>query len=170
VKYQMVGDWVEKLKMNKTYNGQIESLTEKQIFVFGSNTQGRHGKGSALIAKQKFGAIYGQAEGLQGQSYAIVTKDLTKKEHPSILVSSIKEQIILLYYYAEKQPDLEFFVAYNGNKINLNGYSNKEMASMFALTQIPTNIVFEEGFYQLILEYKEKIDKLTQMKKEKDNL
>lgn len=157
-------------KMNKTYKGEIESLTEKQIFVFGSNTQGRHGKGGALTAKQKFGAIYGQAEGLQGQSYAIVTKDLTKKEHPSILVSSIKEQIILLYYYADKQPDLEFFIAYNGNKINLNGYSNKEMASMFALTQIPTNIVFEEGFYKLILEYKEKIYKLTQMKKEKDNL
>lgn len=61
------------------YKGIITELPENGIFVFGSNTQGRHGKGAALLAKNKFGAIYGQAKGLQGQSYAIITKDLTKK-------------------------------------------------------------------------------------------
>jgi hypothetical protein len=75
---------------NKIYSGMIDKLNSNQIFVFGSNTQGRHGKGAALTAKNKFGAIYGQAEGLQGQSYAIITKDLTKKNHPS----RTKEQII----------------------------------------------------------------------------
>ncbi len=43
------------------------------IFVFGSNTGGRHGKGAALTALRRHGAIYGQAAGLQGQSYGIPT-------------------------------------------------------------------------------------------------
>jgi hypothetical protein len=42
-----------------------------QIFVFGSNLAGRHGKGAALHARQHHGAIYGQGAGLQGSSYAI---------------------------------------------------------------------------------------------------
>ncbi len=45
------------------------------IFVFGSNLAGRHGKGAALAALRNHGAIYGQPVGLQGQSYAIPTKD-----------------------------------------------------------------------------------------------
>jgi len=45
------------------------------IFVFGSNRAGRHGNGAALAARRQHGAIYGQGEGLQGQSYAIPTKD-----------------------------------------------------------------------------------------------
>lgn len=45
------------------------------IFVFGSNLAGRHGKGAALWARQHRGAIYGQGIGLQGNSYAIPSKD-----------------------------------------------------------------------------------------------
>jgi hypothetical protein len=48
-----------------------------EIFVFGSNLAGRHGKGSALEALKKHGAIYGQGVGPQGASYAIPTKDHT---------------------------------------------------------------------------------------------
>ncbi len=47
----------------------------KQIFVFGSNLAGRHGAGAALYARQNHGAVYGQGIGLQGNSYAIPTKD-----------------------------------------------------------------------------------------------
>ena len=64
----------------RTYTGRVHSLKVNEYFVFGSNTQGRHGKGAALTAKRKFGAIYGQAVGSQGQSFAIVTKDLTKSK------------------------------------------------------------------------------------------
>lgn len=46
-----------------------------EIFVFGSNLAGRHGKGAALYARQHYGAIYGQGVGRQGNSYAIPTKD-----------------------------------------------------------------------------------------------
>lgn len=45
------------------------------IFVFGSNTAGRHGKGAALAAKEKFGARRGIGEGLTGNAYGIPTKN-----------------------------------------------------------------------------------------------
>lgn len=137
----------------KTYKGIITALPPNGIFVFGSNHQGRHGKGAALTAKNKFGAIYGKPEGLQGRSWAIVTKNLTKPVHPSISPADITQQIEILYSFAYMHPELDFYVAYSGTGTNLNGYSNKEMASFFAyflLTGIPQNMVFEEKFADLI--------------------
>lgn len=136
--------------MRKTYSGLITVLKPNQIFTFGSNTQGRHGLGTALLARQKFGAIYGQAKGRQGQSYAIVTKDLTKNKHPSVSKEEIIEQIIEFYEYADKNPELEFCIAYTGSGKNLNGYTPNEMAEMFWMDIIPFNIIFEQFFYELI--------------------
>lgn len=134
-----------------TYTGQITELKPNEIFVFGSNTQGRHGRGAALFARQKCGAIYGQARGRQGQSYAIVTKDLTLDYNkPSVSKENISKEIIKLYEYAVEHPELNFLVAYSGNGINLNNYSNQEMAGLFITGDIPDNIVFEEGFNKLI--------------------
>jgi len=134
----------------RTYKGEAIKLKPNQIFVFGSNTQGRHGRGSALVAKKYFGAKYGQAYGLQGQSYAIVTKDLTKYNHPSVSSEHIVDQIKKLYIFAEENPKLDFIVAYSGTKTNLNGYSNQEMADMFSEIEIPKNIVFEYYFSKLM--------------------
>lgn len=134
----------------KTYKGEATKLKPNQIFVFGSNTQGRHGRGSALCAKQNFGAKYGQAYGLQGQSYAIVTKDLTKYKHPSITSDHIIEQIKKLYLFAEENPNLEFIVAYSGSGSNLNSYTNQELADIFSCTEIPNNIIFEKEFSNLL--------------------
>ena len=137
-----------------TYKGMIDSLPENGIFVFGSNTQGRHGKGAALKAKNEFGAIYGQSWGRQGSSYAIVTKDLTKTQHPSIKTDKIIGQIELLYSYSKKNSELDFYVVYSGKGVNLNGYTPKHMADMFRLAtrriQMPENIIFEEEFAKLI--------------------
>lgn len=133
-----------------TYKGLITRLEPNEIFVFGSNTQGRHGKGAALTALQKFGAIYGQAKGLQGQSYAIVTKDLTKSVHPSISKEDIIGQLKDLMSFADSRRDLTFYIAYSGNGVNLNGYTNQAMADMFKHFEIPTNIIFEEDFNKLL--------------------
>jgi hypothetical protein len=46
-----------------------------EIFVFGSNLAGRHGKGAALHAKNHYGAIQGVGFGRTGNAYAIPTKD-----------------------------------------------------------------------------------------------
>ncbi len=51
----------------------IDSLLPDHIFVFGSNILGYHTGGASRTARKKFGAIWGQPEGLQGQSYAIPT-------------------------------------------------------------------------------------------------
>jgi hypothetical protein len=134
----------------KTYQGLISTLPENGIFVFGSNTEGRHGMGSAKKAREQFGAIYGKAVGRQGRSYAIVTKDLRARIHPSVGKDEIKKQIALLYKYATENQELDFYVAYQGRGKNLNGYLNEEMAQMFVVGEIPKNIVFESGFYELI--------------------
>lgn len=154
------------LAARKTYKGFITQLKDNQIFVFGSNTQGRHSKGAALIARNKFGAIYGQAEGPQGQSYAIITKDLTKSIHPSRTKEQITQQIHDLYEYARNNPDKEFLVAYSGTGTNLNAYSNKEMADMFSSEVIPNNIMFEDEFNSLLNERNwvdAKIEEFTQL-------
>ncbi|MDE6377500.1 MAG: hypothetical protein K2K72_02015, partial [Duncaniella sp.] len=51
----------------------ILTLGRNDIFVFGSNLAGLHGGGAARIAFNRFGAVWGQGEGLQGNSYAIPT-------------------------------------------------------------------------------------------------
>jgi hypothetical protein len=136
----------------RTYTGKITSLSENQVFVFGSNTEGRHGAGAAKVAVDNFGAIYRQAEGPQGKSFAIITKDLTidDKKNPSRTPEQIKEQIHKLYEYAKQNLDKEFLVAYSKDGKNLNYYSSEAMAEMFASEEIPSNIVFEEGFNELV--------------------
>ena len=137
----------------KTYSGFVTYLHDNQIFVFGSNTQGRHGKGAALTARVKFGAIYGNPEGIQGKSFAIITKDLTKPTHPSRTTAQIISQIDKLYKYATLHPDKEFIIAYKCGDNNLNAYSSRDMAKMFASRYIPNNIVFDKDFYELVKLY-----------------
>lgn len=131
------------------YRGKINHLKSNQIYVFGSNTDGRHGKGSALFAKQKCGAIYGQSKGIQGRSYAIITKNLTKSIHPSIPKEYILEQIKEFYNFASN-AQFDFVIAYSGTDTNLNGYSNQDMANMFSEYPVPKNIIFEVTFYNLM--------------------
>ena len=59
------------------YTGMI-TPDANTIFVFGSNPEGIHGAGAAKTAVDKFGAKYSQGEGLQGNAYALPTKDLNK--------------------------------------------------------------------------------------------
>lgn len=135
----------------KTYKGKITKLQPNEVFVFGSNPQGRHGKGAALVAAKLFGAKYGQAKGLMGQSYGIITKDLTKKIHPSIPTKQIKEQIAELYQFAIDHPEMLFYIAYSGKGQLLSGYTPPQIAHMFwKAGDIPDNIVFEYDFYKLV--------------------
>lgn len=130
------------------YEGNIEP-SDDTIFVFGSNPEGRHGAGAAKIAREQFGAIYGQGEGLQGNAYALPTKDLRVKKNNS-LRSISPEQIIKsikkLYETAKQNPDKQFKVAYrNTDRVSLNGYTGLEMIDMFLKAgPIPTNIVFSK--------------------------
>ena len=53
----------------------IEELKPDEIFVFGSNMNGAHMGGAALVAYESFEATWGESEGLTGRSYAIPTLD-----------------------------------------------------------------------------------------------
>ncbi len=148
----------------KTYCGLINKLNTNQVFVFGSNTEGRHGRGTAKIALNKYGAKYGQGHGLQGMSYGLVTKNLTNgyydrsneiiynKSGPrSISIDQLIKNIMKLYEFANSMNNKEFLVAFTANGTNLNGYSNTEMAKMFYdAGTIPSNVVFEDKFFELI--------------------
>lgn len=143
----------------KTYKAPITALLPNQVFVFGSNTQGRHGKGAAKWALDNAGAVYGVPQGVQGQSYAIITKDLTKRTHPSRTKEQIIQHIAYMYAEAEYHPENEYLVAYT-IKPNLNGYTPQDMADMFVAAKdvnitewskgLPSNVIFEEEFAKLL--------------------
>lgn len=96
------------------------------IFVFGSNLAGRHGRGAALWARRNRGAIYGQGEGRQGQSYAIPTKDEALRPLP---ISRITMHVNVFLLYARANPQLRFEVTRVG--CGLAGYSDDDMAPLF---------------------------------------
>lgn len=111
----------------------ITRLKQNQIFVFGSNLAGRHGKGAALQAR-KFGAIYGQGIGRQGQTYAIPTKDYYLKTLP---LHIIEQYIIEFTEYAKQHPELEFLLTPVGT--GLAGYTINELESI--LPKLSDNII-----------------------------
>lgn len=107
---------------------------EKTIFVFGSNLAGRHGRGAALIARRFHGAVYGQGEGLQGNSYAVPTKGLKMEILP---LNTIKANVDRLMRFATKHPEYLFKITALGT--GLAGYSHEDIAPMFFYA--PTNCV-----------------------------
>lgn len=130
-------------------SNNITELKHNEIFVFGSNTEGRHGKGAALIAIQKFGAVYGNPCGLQGNSYAIITKEL-RKDMPFISLLMIATQIWMLILFAQGRPGLKFYVTKIG--CNLAGYKVEDIANIFKILDrnvygpIPNNIILPKEF------------------------
>ena len=99
------------------------------IFVFGSDTAGRHGAGAALYAKLHYQANYGQGEGLQGQNYAIPTKDGNLQPLP---VSQISKAVQRFKNFARSNPQLSFFVTRIG--CGLAGFRDEHIAPLFANT------------------------------------
>lgn len=97
------------------------------IFVFGSNLAGRHGKGAALYAIQRCGAVYGRGEGLQGRSYAIPTKDeCLRTRH----LREIQKSVNRFRAFAKEHPEMRFHVTAIG--CGLAGYTPKDIAPLFA--------------------------------------
>ena len=101
-------------------------MSSEIIFVFGSNLAGRHGKGSALHARERYGAVYGKGEGLQGSSYAIPTKDHALRALP---LNQIKLYVRRFIEFAREHPEMTFKVTRVG--CGLAGYSDKQMAPLF---------------------------------------
>lgn len=120
--------------------------TNGEVYVFGSNLAGRHGKGSALVAKERFGARYGNGKGRQGQSYAIPTKDGRPGTPPladpraTLSLPGIRSGIDTFIAYAMSRPEERFFVVRLG--CALAAHADADIAPMFSAA--PPNCGFPE--------------------------
>ena len=121
----------------------VTILKENQVFVFGSNLAGRHGRGAALTAVRRFGAIYGQGEGLQGRSYGIPTKDRLIRVLP---ITSIKIHIERFIKFAKDNPQKQFILTPVG--CGLAGFHPKVIAPMFKAYS--NNIILPECFKKVL--------------------
>jgi hypothetical protein len=123
------------------YHTDIPS--DNHIFVFGSNTAGRHGKGAALHARQHYGAKYGKGIGRTGNAYALPTKDDRIK---SLSLEQINENVEVFIEYAKEHPELNFMVTRVG--CGLAGYSDAQIAFMFK--DAPSNCYFDEAWEPML--------------------
>lgn len=157
--------------MIEVYDAPKLTLERNEVFVFGSNLQGFHGAGAAgyatsndldfdwrdnNYAKLPAGTrgkwnIKGQATGLmigtEGRSYAIptVTRAGAKR---SIKLLDIKVSVDEFYKFARLRPHIRFYVAQEA-KTGMNGYSPREMASVYS-GEIPDNVYFDRHFAALL--------------------
>lgn len=118
----------------------IHYLSEKEVFVFGSNLKGHHQGGAARIARERFGAIIGQGIGLQGQSYAIPTM------HGG--VDKIKPYVDDFIQFAQKHPDLTFYVTRIG--CGIAGFKDEDIAPLFDAAFNLPNIILPKKFWHII--------------------
>jgi hypothetical protein len=120
-------------------------MTEERetIFVFGSNLAGRHGRGSAKEAVDKWGAQYGIGWGRTGKAYAIPTKDSALFVLP---LHRIRPFIATFLLYAREHPELYFQVVSVG--CGLAGYKPQEIAPMFR--DAPLNVQFTKEFEEIL--------------------
>lgn len=120
---------------------KITSLEPHQIFVFGSNLKGQHSGGAARDAYERFGAIWGQGEGLQGQSYALPTMGLSEDE--------IKAHIEVFARCANEHPEFEFLVTKVG--CGIAGFKERDIAPLFLDAYLYSrNITLPESFADII--------------------
>lgn len=117
------------------------------IFVFGSNEGGIHGGGAAKAAVLKYGAKFGQAVGLQGNSYAIPTKGVAWEFGRRVVGDPLRIEKIGAYVnqfvdFATEHPELQFQVTQIG--CGLAGFTAEQIAPLFE--EAPENCLFDEAW------------------------
>lgn len=124
---------------------QATRMGRPVVFVFGSNRQGRHGSGAALEAKLHWGAITGQACGRQGESYAIVTKELRANYQP-VTLDQIQRNVDEFLSYVKERTWEEFIVTAIG--CGLAGFKPAQIAPMFR--GAPPNVFLPAVFMEVL--------------------
>lgn len=114
----------------------IVSLDKNEIFVFGSNVEGAHNGGAAYYALQHFGAKFGQAEGIQGQSYAIPT-DGNSFEELAKAVERFTEYVVF-------HPQYKFMLTAVGT--GNAGYEVRQIAPLFRQAYTFGNVYVPRSF------------------------
>lgn len=116
----------------------ISSLKADEVFVFGSNLHGHHGGGAARVARKKFGAIWGQGVGLQGQSYAIPTMQGG--------VETIKPYVDQFIKFAKEHTELFFYVTRIG--CGIADFKDSDIAPLFKDAMAVENICLPKSFVE----------------------
>ena len=119
----------------------ITELKANEVFVFGSNLAGAHGGGAALLAYRKFGAIWGQGVGLQGQSYGIPTMQGG--------VETIRPYVDVFIQFAREHIEYKFLVTRIG--CGIAGFRDEEIAPLFLDALEVENIILPKEFVDVIV-------------------
>jgi hypothetical protein len=148
----------------------ITTLKPNEVFVFGANTAGGHGGGTAGLAQRgttssnytalpigtkgkwsEYGVVDKLMQGTEGKSFGIVTKAATITgttlkigSKRSVPLSRIEESIDALIKTANENPNLKFLVTKFGT--NMAGFSEQEMKSLLKNKSLPDNIVLPKEF------------------------
>ncbi len=117
----------------------IRTLAPGEIFVFGSNIRGFHAGGAAAAAMHHFGAVWGQGEGLQGQSYAIPTMEG---------IENLKSAVERFTQFAAEHPELRFLVTRIG--CGIAGYAPAAIAPLFRDCINLENVTLPADFWQIL--------------------
>lgn len=127
--------------MSREYTpGRISHLESDEVFVFGSNLRGMHGGGAARVAYEKFGAVWGQGVGLQGQSYAIPTMQGG--------VETIKPYVDQFIEFARECDQNTFYVTRIG--CGIAGFTDEEIAPLFDAAYDLYNVRLPRSFAEII--------------------
>jgi len=118
----------------------INVLADGQIFVFGSNARGMHAGGAARAAVARFGAQWGNGEGLQGRSYAIPTMEGLESTTKAV------ERFIA---YAKEHTEYNFMVTPIG--CGIAGYTPEQIAPMFRDAASLENVWLPLSFWKLLI-------------------
>ena len=118
----------------------ITELKSNEIFVFGSNLQGYHGGGAARLAMNKWGAVWGQGTGLQGQTYAIPTMQGG--------IGTIRPYIDQFIKFAQNDPERTFLVTEIG--CGIAGFRPADIAPLFKNAINIPNIWLPQRFWEIL--------------------
>jgi len=118
----------------------ITELKPNEVFVFGSNLQGIHAGGAARIAHERFGAVWGQGVGMQGQSYAIPTMQGG--------VETIEPYVEEFMDYAFRHRELTFLVTRIG--CGIAGFTARQIAPLFLKVIDLENVILPKDFVEIM--------------------
>lgn len=122
----------------------ITELQPNEVFVFGSNEAGMHGKGAAKMA-MKWGAVYGKPFGQFGRTFAIPTKNYKLK---TLSVAKIGTYVEKFIEWVIHNKDKKFLVTKIG--CGLAGYKPKDIAPLFWGCKDIENLYLPKEFLEII--------------------
>jgi hypothetical protein len=118
-------------ELQRTYHIDGTLPKNGEFLVFGSNTAGVHGAGAAKVARFLFNARLGDAEGLTGKSYAVLTRryDKATKSLVTLSLKDVEASVSRFCKFTKEHPDMKWWVT--GVGCGHAGFSARQIAPLF---------------------------------------